>query len=156
MTASRSNTNSGTDNSTIQHYVRSSAELTGQQTSHTCDGDCEGHSNSEAKHHQFLQIMIPDPQSYQGLACPSTCKRLLSSSTFVNRQPVMIMTHDTTEPFHALHPIHLSKCLVVKRRRNRCSLSSCRDLLGCLVGAASDSDELQCNSRCSRSAQSAG
>jgi hypothetical protein len=85
-----------------------------QQSNHTCNDNSTGHSGFEAKQHQFLQIMIPDLQSYQGLTCPSIGKCLHSSSTFVDKQPVMTMTHDTTEPSRALHPIRLSTCLVVR------------------------------------------
>ena len=64
----------------------------------------------EAKRRQFLQIMIPDSQSYRGIARPSPGKRL-SSSTFIDGQPIITITHDTTEPFRALHPSRLSICL---------------------------------------------
>jgi hypothetical protein len=42
----------------------------------------------------------------------------LSSSTFIDGQPIITITHDTTEPLRALHPSQLSKCLAVNGRQD--------------------------------------
>lgn len=60
---------------------------------------------SKLVRHQFLQIMIPDSQSYRGTSLPE-CQKRRPAQPLIDGQPVITKDHDTTQPFRALHAIH--------------------------------------------------